>query len=118
MIHPSQAAQITALKWDKAPTKILAKYSDYADIFSSELAMELSENTGMNEHAIKLIDKKQPPYGLIYAFSPMELETLKAYIKLTSELGLSDLLSLLQLPPSFLTKSLTVASVYVEIIKA
>ncbi len=43
--------------------------------------MELPENTGMNEHAIKLIEGKQPPYEPIYALSPVELETLKTYIK-------------------------------------
>ncbi len=43
--------------------------------------MELPENTGMNEHAIELIEEKQPPYGSIYALSPIELETLKIYIK-------------------------------------
>ncbi len=43
--------------------------------------MELPENTGMNEYAIELIEGKQPPYGPIYAFSLMELETLKAYIE-------------------------------------
>ncbi len=43
--------------------------------------MELPENTGMNEHAIELIDGKQPLYGPIYALSPVELETLKAYIE-------------------------------------
>lgn len=43
--------------------------------------MELFENTDMNEYAIKLIDGKQPPYGLIYAFNLVELETWKAYIK-------------------------------------
>ncbi len=76
-IHPSRAAQIAALPWDKAPTKIPAEYSDYADVFSSDLAMELPENTGMNKHTIELIEGKQPPYGLIYALSPVELETLK-----------------------------------------
>ncbi len=80
-IYPSQAAQIAALQWDKAPTEIPAKYSDYADVFSSDLAMELPENTGMNEHAIELMEGKQPPYGPIYALSPVELETLKAYIE-------------------------------------
>ncbi len=59
----------------------MAEYSDYADVFSLDLAMELPENTGMNEHAIKLIDRKQPPYGPIYALSPIELETLKTYIE-------------------------------------
>ncbi len=43
--------------------------------------MELPETTGINEHAIELIDGKQPPYGPIYALSPVELETLKAYIE-------------------------------------
>ena len=43
--------------------------------------MELPKNTRMNEHAIELIDKKQSPYGPIYALSPVELETLKAYIE-------------------------------------
>ena len=43
--------------------------------------MELPENTGMNEHAIKLIEEKQLSYGPIYALSLVELETLKVYIK-------------------------------------
>ncbi len=43
--------------------------------------MKLPENTRINEHAIELIEEKQPPYGPIYALSPVELETLKAYIK-------------------------------------
>ncbi len=43
--------------------------------------MELLENTSMNEHAIELIEGKQPPYGPIYALSPVEVETLKTYIK-------------------------------------
>ncbi len=43
--------------------------------------MELPENTGMNEHAIKLIEGKQPPYGPIYTLSPVELEMLKTYIE-------------------------------------
>ncbi len=80
-IDHSYTAQIAALQWDKALTEIPAKYSDYADVFSSDLAMELSENTGMNEYIIKLIEGKQSPYGLIYALSPVELEILKAYIE-------------------------------------
>ncbi len=35
----------------------------------------------MNEHAIELIEGKQPSYRLIYAPSPVELETLKTYIE-------------------------------------
>ncbi len=36
----------------------------------------------MNKYAIKLIERKQPPYGSIYALSPMKLKTLKVYIKI------------------------------------
>ncbi len=43
--------------------------------------MELSENTGMNEHTIELIEEKQPPYGRIYALNSVKLETLKIYIE-------------------------------------
>ncbi len=35
----------------------------------------------MNKYAIELIKGKQPPYGPIYALSPVELETLKTYIE-------------------------------------
>ncbi len=35
----------------------------------------------MNEHAIELIEGKQPPYGPIHALNPVELETLKIYIE-------------------------------------
>ncbi len=62
-----------------APIKILTKYSDYTNVFSLELAMELSENTGMNEYVIKLIDGKHLSYVSIYALSPVEWETLKTY---------------------------------------
>ncbi len=46
-----------------------------------DLAIELPENTGMNEHAIKMIEEKQLSYGPIYALSLVELEILKAYIE-------------------------------------
>lgn len=43
--------------------------------------MKLLENTGINKYAIKQIDGKQPPYRLIHALNPAELEALKTYIK-------------------------------------
>ncbi len=81
LIYFSRIAQIAALQWDNALTKILTEYSDYADVFSSDLAIELPENTSINEHTIKLIEGKQPSYKLIYTLSPVELETLKTYIE-------------------------------------
>ena len=35
----------------------------------------------MNEHTIKLEEGKQPLFGSIYSLGPVELETLKTYIK-------------------------------------
>ena len=80
-IHFSQEAQISALIQNKAPTKVLPKYADYINVFFFNLAMKLPENTSINEHAIKLKEGKQPPYGPIYSLEPVELETLKTYIK-------------------------------------
>ena len=80
-MHPLQVAQIAALKQDEASTEVLSKYKDYADVFSFDLAMELPENTDINKHAIELQDGKQPPYRPICSLGPVELETLKTYIK-------------------------------------
>ena len=61
-IHPSQAPLLAALEQDKAPTEIPLEYVNYADVFSPDLAIELPENTGINEHAIELIEGKWSPY--------------------------------------------------------
>ena len=44
--------------------------------------MEFPENTGMNKHAIKVEEDKQPLFGPIYSLGPVELKTLKIYIKI------------------------------------
>ena len=66
---------------EEAPTKVPAEYSDFVDVFSPDLSSELPEHTGINDHAIELVDGQQPPYGPIYSLGPVELETLKAYIE-------------------------------------
>ena len=81
-IEAQSGAQVGALLFDKAPTEVPAEYFDYSDVFSAENTVELPENTGMNEHAIKLEESKQPPFGPIYNLGPEELETLKTYIKI------------------------------------
>ena len=65
----------------EAPTKVPAEYSDFADVFSPDLAFELPEHNGINDHVIELVKGQQPPYGPIYSLGPVELETLKAYIE-------------------------------------
>ncbi len=87
LIHSSRAPLLAALQQDKAPTEIPSEYSDYADVFAFDLAMELPNNTGINEHAIELVEGKQPPYGPIYSLSPVELETFKTYIETHPKTG-------------------------------
>ena len=60
---------------------VLAKYSDFANIFLEELANILSERTGVNKHVIKLQKDKQPPYRFVYSLGPIELKIFKTYIK-------------------------------------
>ncbi len=55
-VHPSKKAQIAHLKADEAPTKVLSEYADFADVYSLKLAAELPEHTGINDHAIELVD--------------------------------------------------------------
>ncbi len=80
-MHPSRRAHIAHLKANEASTEVPSEYADFADVFSSKLAVELPEHTGINDHAIKLVDDRQLPYGPIYSLGPVELETLKAYIE-------------------------------------
>ncbi len=55
-MHPSKWAQIAHLKVDKVPTKVTSKYTDFADVFLSNLAVELPKHTKINNHAIDLVD--------------------------------------------------------------
>ena len=74
-------AQVGILLFNKAPTKVPVEYSNYTNFFSAENAAELLENIGINEHNIELEEGKQPPFGPIYSLGPVELKTLKTYIK-------------------------------------
>ena len=76
-MHPSQVAQIGALKHDKPLTKVSPKYTDYTDVFFFNLAIELPKNTDVNKHVIKLQKDKQPSYRPIYSLGPVELKTWK-----------------------------------------
>ena len=86
-IYLSQKAQISGLIQDKAPTKVPPKYKNYADVFLFDLAIELPENTRINNHAIKLQHGKQPLYRPIYSLGQIELKTFKTYIEPHLEIG-------------------------------
>ena len=80
-VHPSQEPQISGLITKEAPTKVPAKYLDFADDFFSDLATKLPKYTKINTYTIDLEEGKQPPYGPIYSLGPVELETFKTYIE-------------------------------------
>ena len=80
-VYPFCKPQIVCLIAEKAPIKIPNKYVNFVDIFSSDLAFKLLKHTKINEHAIELVDGQEPPYGPIYSLRPIDLATLKAYIK-------------------------------------
>ena len=80
-VHAEKQAQVGAILFDKAPTRVPAEYSDYSNVFLAENAAELPENTRINEHALKLEEGKQPSFGPIYSLGLVELETLKTFIE-------------------------------------
>ena len=80
--------------------------------------MELLENTGMNEYAIELVEGKQVPYGPIYILSPLELESLKSYIKSHLKTGFIRHSKSSADAPILFTKSPTAAFTYALIIGA
>lgn len=81
-IYLSLAFLLAALQQDQALNKIPLDYLNYVDIFSADLAIKLTEITGINEYAIKLVKAKQSLYKPIYSLSLIELEMLKTYIKI------------------------------------
>ena len=54
--HPSCRPQIADLIAERVFTKVPIKYLDFADVFSPDLATKLPKPTGINEHAIKLVN--------------------------------------------------------------
>ena len=86
LIHSKRQTQIKAkvgtLLFNEAPNEVVAEYSNYSNIFSVEYAAKLPENTEINEHTILLEEDKQSLFEPIYSLRPIELETLKIYIKI------------------------------------
>ena len=78
-IYSSCQAYIILLTSEKIG--ISAEYSDFFNIFSSDLATKLLEHNRINDHSIDLLDNKQLFYDPIYTLGLVELKTLKIYIK-------------------------------------
>lgn len=80
IVYPGRKLLLAALEEAKAPIEVLMEYYDFANIFSSNLTIELPDCIGINEHTIKLVEEKLPPYSSIYSPSSVEFKTLKMYI--------------------------------------
>ena len=78
-IHLAWKAQLALLLAEKVI--ILAKYLDFADVFSKESAEVLPKRTGINKDVIELEKGKQSPYESMYSLGPMKLKILKTYIE-------------------------------------
>ena len=58
------------------------KYIDYSNLFSVNNVAELLESIKINDHAINSEKAKLLFFKPIYSIIPVELETLKIYIKI------------------------------------
>ena len=72
---------ISSVTAEETLTNVPNKYDKFADVFFLNLVAKLPKHTGIIKHAIELVDGQQPLYGPIYSLEPVELKTLKAYIK-------------------------------------
>ena len=54
-VHPFLRPQIAGLISEEALTKVSIECTDFANVFSPDLASKLLEHPGINDHAIKLV---------------------------------------------------------------
>ena len=94
-----------ALKFNKAFIAILAKYSNYKNVFSVKNIAKLLKYNKINNYAINLKKGKQLFFGPIYSLELVKLETLKTYIKINLICDLFDFLNFLIESPFFLIGS-------------
>ena len=95
LIYFLHKAQFDSLK----STKILAKYFNLSDIFSSDSVLKLVKHTRNNNHFIDLLEDMQLLYRLIYRLQLAKLKMLKTYIEanLSGNLNKSSKFSLVAL---------------------
>lgn len=66
---------------DETFIKVSSEDADFINVFLPKLATKLPKHTEINNHIIELVDNWPLQYGSIYSLRPVELETLKIYIK-------------------------------------
>ena len=73
---PLDVDLIAGLIAKEALTKVPDEYINFANVLYPDLASELPEHTGINDHAIELVNSQQPPYRPIYSLRPVDPEDL------------------------------------------
>lgn len=72
MINLIRKLFLATLEQDNPPTELPIEYSDFLDMFSLNLAIELVDCTRINGYAIKFVEDKSSFYDLIYSLSSIE----------------------------------------------
>lgn len=96
---------------------ILAKYSEYTNVFLKKLATKLFKNFNIYKYTINPKLGKQSLYELIYGLKLLKLKTLKFIWRSIWLIILSSYLNLLLKLQSSLFKSLIVIFTYLLIIE-
>lgn len=78
-MHPAWKTQRALLVTEEVT--ILARYSNFANVFIKKLAAKLLKHFDINKYSINLESDKYPPYRSIYSLGPVELKTFKTYIE-------------------------------------
>ena len=55
-VYPFRRPEVSGLIAKEALIKVFDKYSNFAVVFSPDLASKLPKHTGINDHAIELVD--------------------------------------------------------------
>ena len=58
---------------------VLLQYRDYQSVFNGQYSDEVPPHRSF-DHAIDMVEGKEPPWGPIYALSEKELEVLRTYL--------------------------------------
>ena len=77
LIYQVQKAQIILLIFKKVI--VLAKYSDFINMFLKKLYWQLSDYLNIHKYIINIEEDKQLSYQPIYSLELIKLETFKTY---------------------------------------
>ena len=74
-------AQVGILLFNESFMAVLMEYSNYNNVFSTKNIVELLKHMRIYDYVIELEENKQSSFRPIDSLDPMELITLKTYIK-------------------------------------